>query len=210
MHPKYVLNYFGIQGRAEVARLMFHLKDVKFTDNQISFQDWPNLKHNHSKFPLEQMPTLEVDGQVICQSAAINFYLAETLDLYGATITERVVINQIYETLSDYTKEYFEIEYSKSLDESQKKEAFAEFSTKETTKLKFQFIESLLKRNNCGTGYFVGDSISLGDIVFHSTCEMIDETVLNKYPLLRDLNNRVKESPKLKPYLTSRNLLFHP
>ena len=62
-----------------------------------------------------QMPTLEVDGQVICQSAAIYAYVAETLGLYGANASERVVINQVSETLTDFIKDYFEVALNKSL-----------------------------------------------------------------------------------------------
>ena len=51
MAPKYVLNYFNLQGRGEIARLLFHCKGVEFTDNKISFQDWPALK-NDSKILL--------------------------------------------------------------------------------------------------------------------------------------------------------------
>ena len=61
-----------------------------------------------------QVPTLEVDGQVICQSAAIFTYLAEKLDLYGANASERAVINQVSETLYDYMKDYLEV-FNKAL-----------------------------------------------------------------------------------------------
>ena len=44
MAPKYVLNYFGLQGRGEIIRLLFHYKEVEFTDNIIAFPDWPALK----------------------------------------------------------------------------------------------------------------------------------------------------------------------
>ena len=44
MGVKYVLNYFPITARGEVARLLFHVAGVEFTDNQISFTDWPQQK----------------------------------------------------------------------------------------------------------------------------------------------------------------------
>ena len=40
----YTLSYFPIAGRAEVARMMFHLAGVQFTDNHISFDQWPKMK----------------------------------------------------------------------------------------------------------------------------------------------------------------------
>ena len=44
MAPTYILNYFPIAGRAEVARLMFHVAEVEFTDNQLPIADWPKHK----------------------------------------------------------------------------------------------------------------------------------------------------------------------
>ena len=44
MAPKYILNYFTLAGRGEVARLLFHVAGVEFTDNQIPFNEWPKQK----------------------------------------------------------------------------------------------------------------------------------------------------------------------
>ena len=44
MAPKYILNYFQIAGRAEVARLMFHVAGVEFEDNQMTFPEWATAK----------------------------------------------------------------------------------------------------------------------------------------------------------------------
>ncbi|XP_002158301.1 glutathione S-transferase isoform X1 [Hydra vulgaris] len=204
MSPKYVLNYFNIQGKGEVARLLFHFKGVEFTDNQINFQDWPSQKSDQSRFPLGQMPTLEIDGHTVCQSAAINSYLAETFGLNGANASERLVINQVCETLNDFWNDYIEVWKNKTLDSDQKNAAFAELLVKETTKLKLSFLESLLKRNHDGHGYFVGDSITLGDLVFFHTTGMVDKSLLNDFPLLTELNNRVRHSAELKSYLDNR------
>ncbi|XP_002162176.1 glutathione S-transferase [Hydra vulgaris] len=203
--PKYVLNYFNIQGKGEVARLLFHCKGVEFEDNKISFQDWPSHKSNHARFPLGQMPTLEIDGHTVCQSAAINVYLAETFGLNGANASERLVINQVCETLNDFWNDYVGVYRNNTLDSEQKKQAFADILTNEAAKLKLSFIESLLKRNNDGHGYFVGDSITLGDLVFFHITGMVDESFLNDYPLLTELNNRVRHSAELKSYLDSRS-----
>ncbi|XP_065662457.1 glutathione S-transferase isoform X2 [Hydra vulgaris] len=203
MH-KYVLNYFNIQGKAEVARLLFRCKGVEFEDNLISYQDWPSLRNNHARFPLGELPTLEIDGHVVCQSGVINVYLAELFGLNGANASERLVINQVCETLNDFWNDYARVYRNNTLDSEQKKQAYAEILTNEATKLKFFFIESLLIRNNEGHGYFVGDSITLGDLVFFHITGVVNESFLNDYPLLTELNNRVRHSAELKPYLDSR------
>ncbi|XP_065662601.1 probable glutathione S-transferase 7 [Hydra vulgaris] len=89
------------------------------------------------------MPTLEIDGHVVCQSAAINSYLAESFGFNGAV--ERLIINQVCETVKDFWNDY-----------TDKK---AEVLTKEATKLKLSFIVSLLKRYNDGHSCLVGDLV---------------------------------------------------
>ena len=65
------------------------------------------------RFPLHKMPTLEVDGNVICQSAAIWRYLANEYGLYGANNKEKLVIDQVDETLRDLKVEVMKIRFSK-------------------------------------------------------------------------------------------------
>ena len=50
MAPKYVLNYFGVPGRAEPIRLLFHVAGVEFTDNHLSKADWTTLKSDSKLF----------------------------------------------------------------------------------------------------------------------------------------------------------------
>ncbi|XP_065681661.1 probable glutathione S-transferase 7 isoform X3 [Hydra vulgaris] len=157
-----------------------------------------------SRFPLGQMPTLEIDGHVACQSAAITSYLAETFGLNGANASERLIINQVCETLKDFWNDYADVWRNETLDNEQKKEAYKEVFTREATKLKLSFIESLLKRNNDGHGYFVGDSITLGDLEFFHITGLVDKSLLNHFPLLTELNDRVRNSSELKSYLDSR------
>ena len=65
-----------------------------------------------TKFPLKQMPTLEVDGKVICQSAAIYRYLANEFNLYGSSNMDRAVVDQVCETLSEIFAEIVKIFFS--------------------------------------------------------------------------------------------------
>ena len=65
------------------------------------------------KFPLKQMPTLEVDGKVICQSAAIYRYLANEFNLYGSSNVDHALVDQICETLSEILTEILKIVFSK-------------------------------------------------------------------------------------------------
>ena len=54
-----------------------------------------------TKFPLKQMPTLEVDGKVICQSYAIFRFLANELGLYGSSNMDKAIADQVAETINE-------------------------------------------------------------------------------------------------------------
>jgi hypothetical protein len=41
---KFKLSYFDLRGRAEIIRLIFAASGVKYDDNRISFDNWPELK----------------------------------------------------------------------------------------------------------------------------------------------------------------------
>ena len=48
-----------------------------------------------------QLPVLEVDGELICQSRAINRYLATEFNLYGENNSDRALIDQVCESCAD-------------------------------------------------------------------------------------------------------------
>ena len=67
------------------------------------------LCHTAKRFPLGQMPTLEADDQVICQSNAICRFVARELGLYGSNSLEQAVVDQVCETLNDIGNEMIKI-----------------------------------------------------------------------------------------------------
>merc|ERR1712154_711937 len=67
------LTYFNGRGRAEVARLILSIAGEVFEDDRIEFSDWEALKP-HERFG--QLPRLEIDGETLYQSLAINRFLA--------------------------------------------------------------------------------------------------------------------------------------
>jgi glutathione S-transferase len=176
MGGKYVLNYFPLMARGEAARVMFHLKGVEFTDNQIPFHEWPQQKGDHKRFPLGQMPTLEVDGEIICQSSAIFSYLAHEFDLYGSTGKEKSIIDQVRETIRDSFDGFSKIRWDKTLDEGAKKEAMLKFFQEAKTKLLMQFLADQSKKIE--GKFFLGDKISVADVIYF----VAHEYVVNSYP----------------------------
>lgn len=50
-------------------------------------------------FPLGQVPTLEIDDELITESHTIVRHLAREFDLYGSTNKDKVIIDQVLDIL---------------------------------------------------------------------------------------------------------------
>ena len=156
--PKYTLHYFGGNGRAIVARAILTYVKADWTNNLINREDWPKLKKS-GLCEFEQVPVLEVDGKKLCESQAINLYLAETFNLLGKDVEENYQINNLLMTIDDIGKPLYDI--FRCTDESKK----PELKKIAEDKLKF-FLGKFEKRYlDLGKGkYFLGEKFTLADI----------------------------------------------
>lgn len=77
--PKLKLTYFPRPGRGEPIRLALHIGGIPFEDERISADE---LALRKPTLPFNQVPVLEVDGDVIAQSLAILRYVGSLSGLY--------------------------------------------------------------------------------------------------------------------------------
>nr|XP_006825032.1 PREDICTED: glutathione S-transferase-like [Saccoglossus kowalevskii] len=73
--------------------------------------------------------------------------------------------------------------------------------------LLLQGLERVLKENNGGDGYFVGDKVTLADLAFIDTCFPMVEwrpEVLKDYPKLNALKQRVESRPRIAEWMKKR------
>ncbi len=155
---KYTLHYFGVNGRAAIARAVLSYAKADWTNDLIKNEDWPKIKTS-GLCEYEQVPVLEVGGKKYCESNAINLYLAETFDLLGKDVEENYQINNLLMSADDYTKVARELYMC--TDESKK----PELKKKTEDKLKFLYTRYEKKYIDFGKGkYFLGDKFTLGDI----------------------------------------------
>lgn len=93
------LSYFDFNGgRGEVARLALSLGGVEFTDHRIPVSDWPAVKETT---PLHAVPILEVDGEEITQSNAINRYVGRLANLYPEDRLEALRCDETMDAVED-------------------------------------------------------------------------------------------------------------
>eukprot|EP00105_Crassostrea_gigas_P003839 XP_011416828.1 PREDICTED: S-crystallin SL11 [Crassostrea gigas] len=201
--PAYKLMYFEAKGRAEVIRLSFAAAGQSFEDKRYSIEEWYKVK---PAIPQHQLPCLQVDGRFIPQSGAIMRYIAREFGFYGDNNNENTRVDVILGASDDFLKNVMSWYYKK--DETKKEEIKKDL---EETKLPqfFSLLESILKENDGGDGYFVGKKISLADILIYDITDQTSSIAkLPAFPpKLAGLIDRVKNNSKIKEYLAKREKL---
>ncbi|KAJ8022371.1 S-crystallin SL11 [Holothuria leucospilota] len=182
---------------------MFALAGVEYEDHRIKNDEWPQVKKD---YPLGVLPVLEVNGEQIPQSSAINHFLASEFGFLGSSHLEAAKINVVYEVLVD------------SLYEARKIVEAEDPKIKEQLKTKFydvilenhsKFLVEILEKNNGGNGFFVGDKITLADIFFLAVRKDILTYVdkddrLHKQPKLQALADRIAAVPQIAEWIKNR------
>eukprot|EP01043_Picozoa_sp_COSAG02_P022827 COSAG02_NODE_1198_length_13931_cov_66.449754_2_plen_191_part_00 len=85
-------------GKAEPARLAFAVKGVAFEDVLLTGSTWETIK---PATPWGQVPVLEVDGEQLAQSGAINSYLARALGLCPADPMGAAKVDEFCDTVEE-------------------------------------------------------------------------------------------------------------
>ncbi|XP_059179298.1 glutathione S-transferase 1-like [Physella acuta] len=199
-HSTLKLFYFDTEGRAEVARIILAAAGKTFQDIRCNEDDWLQQK---TRAPYGQVPVLEVDGVAFAQSLAINAFLAREFGFYGNTNLENFKIDEIVHLVNDFMTAATKVLF---LTPNQEEQASGTRELKEETGPRMLgFLEKFLRSS--GSGYFVGDRLTLADIcvldiVTGSFALLLD--VNNSYPLLRKNLELTKAHPKIGAYLISR------
>jgi len=202
--PELKLMYFNGRGRAEVARLILAEADIKYEDCRIEGKVW--AEQHKSKAPFGQMPVLIVGGKTsIAQSGAIVRYLAKLAGLYGKTLEEQARIDMIGEAFAGDINTTFGSAWFEK-DPKAKEEKLAKFWN-DTFPNYSGLLEKQLKFNTKGGGWFVGNSLTLADIIAFNDLSRflaIKPECLNASPNLHQLVTRVGTLPKIAKWVSTR------
>ncbi|KAJ8044176.1 S-crystallin SL11 [Holothuria leucospilota] len=205
--PSYKLTYFNGRGRAEVVRYMMELKGIEYVDHRIQRETWPELK---PKTPNGQLPLLEIDGTEYPQSHAMYRYLARENGLFGSNSKEQLEIDVVCETAGDLWPGICKI-YDTQGDEEKNvlRKKFAE----EGAMKHISNLEKLLKRNKGGSGWFIGDKVTLADImVFNMIYDLLPSILnikegefdLKEHDVLKAFVERFKAQEKIADWIKRR------
>ena len=111
---QYRLIYFRSQGKAEVSRYLFALARQPFVDERVSRSASaavrPAFDRIQPSLPFGQLPVLHVDAAigsvVLCQSKAIERFLAHRFQLMGNGDVEEQQVDSVVEAMRDLTQAY--------------------------------------------------------------------------------------------------------
>ncbi|KAL3852307.1 hypothetical protein ACJMK2_015966 [Sinanodonta woodiana] len=199
--PEYKLHYFNGRGAAEPARILFALADVEYEDVRYEMEDWPAKK---PEMPLQALPVLEIDGKMMTQSQAIARYLAREYGFNGTDNMETFRIDEIHEAIVELQRELYKLHYEK--DEDKKKEINQ--SLVDTIIPKFMnFFERRITENHRSGGYFVGDGITLADVLVYNITYNMEQKLklsLDKWPKTAAVCKKVASHPKVSAWLKKR------
>ena len=93
------LTYFDMHGgRAEAARLAFHIGGIAFEDKRFAFAEFAEVRKTT---PLNQVPTLHVDGVQVTQSDAITRYVGKLSGLYPTDAFQALLCDEVMDAVED-------------------------------------------------------------------------------------------------------------
>ncbi|EDV18919.1 uncharacterized protein TRIADDRAFT_34453 [Trichoplax adhaerens] len=202
--PSYRLTYFEARGRGEIARYLFALADIPYLDIRVNLKKWKKIKGD-SKAPFGQLPILEVDDKVLCQSDAIAVYLAREFGLAGKTSWDEYRVYVVQGAVTDAMTKIIGIHF----EEDRTKKARHQYHFSENFLPSWlSAVEKVYKEG--GTSFFVGDSLTLADLYFFNVCETIQvfsrgsKDIFKSAPALDELFDRIANTPKIKAWREKR------
>jgi glutathione S-transferase len=183
------LTYFDFHGgRAEPARLAMHIGGIPFEDDRFSSRDFHEVRKTT---PLNQVPTLYVDGVQVTQSDAITHYVGKLAGLYPADAFQALLCDEIMGALEDIN---VKIGATFGLSGDALKNARKTLAT-ETLPKYLRWLQKQLEDH--GGEYFADNRLTIADLKAFVVLRWLGSGVLDHIPvrLVED------EVPKLAAYM---------
>lgn len=160
--PHLTLTYFDTAGRAEPVRLALRIGGVPFEDRRLPFPEFMRLREAGS-LPLNQVPLLEVDGEVLTQTAAMLRFAARLGG--GALLPSEPLAAFRVDSALDAMNDTLSNALMPSMferDPVKKLEMRRAFAAGPMTRV-FRYLEGLIARS--GGPFVAGGTLSIADLV---------------------------------------------
>lgn len=183
--PKLI--YFGVAGRGEQVRIIFHYAGAEFEDHRVNFQEWPSIKGHQ---PFGSLPVLEDGDFKLAQGPAIVQYLGQKYNLWPKEHKESAVALSIVLSMEDARIVAYSLMSIK--DEEEKKKKAVEVLEK------LNAWQKNLSRLLGDKKYFM-DTITAVDLVFYEVGVQLSKKVGVKFEdNLSALLERIGSEEKIK------------
>merc|ERR1719228_1548033 len=154
---------------------------------------WSSVKPST---PFGQLPVLVWDGEEICQSMACARFIAGEVGLAGNSNLEAAQVDEIIDVIQDLINAGVKLYFAKD-EEGMKKHAEVTVPT-----ALGQLEKKLVSR---GGQFFVGNNFTWADLhTFMYISDLPSKDVLNTFPKLKNLVERVGNIPNIKNWVETR------
>ncbi|CAH0477442.1 unnamed protein product [Peronospora belbahrii] len=202
--PSIKLTYFNESGRAEASRLAFYIGNVPFEDKRLSVAQFTATKDS---LPLGQLPTLEVNGEVLTQSHAIIRYAGRLGGLYPTTISYLALkIDEVLNAMGEIEEKM--VQLSHETDVNKQKKMGEELVTVSLPRYAGLFEARLEKMKQISA--FRSDHVYIHELALYvwikslrdGFMDCIPTPVLDGYKLLNETYDKIASHPKVKEWYT--------
>ncbi|EGT41766.1 CBN-GST-33 protein [Caenorhabditis brenneri] len=196
---KYRIHFYNARGHSVVFRDMFQMAGV-------DYEDVLHEESDKEKMPFGHMPVLEVDGELIPQSGAINRFIANILGFAGQTPVEKAWADAFADLYNDFlgeVKAWGAVAFKGQPGDKDELKKTVFDPAKENY---FKRLSQRLEKSK--SGFLLDSGISYPDLMFFETSSLLEgfePTYFgSELPLVKEYFDRIGEHPKLKPYLEAR------
>jgi glutathione S-transferase len=182
---KLKLSYFDFHGgRGEPARLALSMGGIPFEDDRVAFADWERRKE---KTPFGGLPVLEVDGQTVAQSNAINRYVGKLTNLYPSDPWQAALCDEAMGAVEDIVSRLVATMFLPEEEKKTQRKALVDGP------IPTYLIQLQQRLETHGGRYFAADCLTVADLKVFTFIRQLKSGFLDHVPT--DLPDRI--APKL-------------
>lgn len=195
--------------RAEVLRVSLFISNTPFEDVRISREEFINMIKtgylpNGKRVPFNQLPVIEVDGEIIGQTGAIARYCGKISNLYSNYNINAAKIDQIIDAATDITNLVSQTIREK---DAQKKIEDRLLLKNKLLPRWFTYLENILSEST--SDWFVENKMTIADIamwrllgwLISGIIDGIPTTIVDNYPKLKNIHTNVHYHPKVQEWM---------
>ncbi|KAG5668485.1 hypothetical protein PVAND_016424 [Polypedilum vanderplanki] len=197
----YKLHYFNLTGLGEPIRFLFHYGGIDFEDVRYEMNEWVDLK---KKFPLGQLPVLEIDDKEHVQSMAICRYLAKQVGLAGDSDLENMEIDAVVDTFNDIRLKISTVMWEQNQEVKKEKQKILH---EQQIPFYFKKLDEYAEANN---GHFACKKLTWADLYIASWSKYFSYAIkevfndYENYPNIKKVVDNVLAIENIKKWVETR------